>query len=300
MAVGDEGSLRNAAGRAHSSVTGKRGSGVATDLRRFARYPIYPRKTWLEKVILRLGFGGPAWCPVCGSLTLITRVRENLRETCTCLRCKSTNRQRQIAYVLCAAASRITGEEISSLGDLARLDELVVYNTEAGRQIHAQLSGMRNYICSEYFGDAYESGDIVGGKPHQDLMNLSFDERSIDLVISSDVFEHIPDPYKAHREVYRVLRRGGRHVFTVPFLQSEFLDQDRTMIDIRGNVIFTKEPLYHKDPVRPEGALVHKLFSLEMLVKLRKIGFSTNIYHIRKATYGIFGSNALVFEAVKE
>jgi hypothetical protein len=63
--------------------------------------------------------------------------------------------------------------------------------------------------------------------------------------------------------------------------------------------IFIKEPLYHGDPIRSEGALVHKIFSLELLVKLGKIGFRTNMYKIYKPSLGIFGPNALVFEAVK-
>jgi SAM-dependent methyltransferase len=177
---------------------------------------------------------------------------------------------------------------------------LVIYNTEAGRQIHDQLAAMPGYLCSEYFGETYRSGDVVGGRMHQDLMALSFDDKSIDLVVSSDVFEHIPDPYRAHREIHRVLKPGGIHVFTVPFYQTEFEDEDRTITDIRGNTVFIKDPIYHGDPIRSGGALVHKIFSLEMLVKLRKVGFRTSMYKIYKPSSGILGPNALVFEAVAQ
>jgi len=114
------------------------------------------------------------------------------------------------------------------------------------------------------------------------------------------VLEHIPNPYKAHEEIYRVLKREGRHIFTVPFYQEDFLDEDRTIIDSAGNPVFLKDPQYHGDPIRPEGALVYKIFSLEMLVKLRKIGFRTNLYHLYKPLNGIWGQNAIVFEAIKE
>ena len=266
----------------------------------FVAYPLYPSLTLLERLMMRLGFGGVAKCPVCGSITLITDVGRSLRETCKCIRCKSTNRQRQIAYVICSVVSQMTGKRISSLGDLVGLEGFAVYNTEAGRQIHDRLSKMNSYICSEYFGDQYKSGDVVEGKMHQDLMSLTFDDQSIDLVISSDVFEHIPDPYRAHKEVYRVLKHGGRHVFTVPFLQTEFLDQARTFIDIRGNTVLTEEPIYHGDPMRAEGALVHRIFSLEMLVNLKRVGFRTILYKLYKPSRGIVGSNALVFEAIKD
>jgi SAM-dependent methyltransferase len=269
-------------------------------LERSMAYPVCSSATWLEKTMIRLKLGGVARCPVCGSLTLITDVNGNLRESCKCLRCKSTNRQRQIAHVVCDAVGRMKGGRMSSLGDVARLDGLSVYNTEAGRQIHDQLSKMKGYICSEYFGKEYRSGDIVNGIMHQDLTHLSFDDESVDLVISSDVLEHIPYPYKAHKEVYRVLKPGGRHVFTVPFYQAAFLDEPRTLIDIRGNTVLIKDAVYHGDPIRSEGALVHRIFSLEMLVKLAKIGFKTNMYKIYKPSLGIVGSNALVFEAAKE
>ena len=31
------------------------------------------------------------------------------------------------------------------------------------------------------------------------------------------VFVHIPMPYQAHHELFRILKPGGSHVFTVPF-----------------------------------------------------------------------------------
>jgi len=273
---------------------------MGSQIDRFVQYPIYPTLTTLEKFLLKTRVPWPARCPVCGSLTLITGIGRSLRESCKCVRCKSTNRQRQVAYGICGAVARITGTRIASLEDVARLKDLAVYNTEAGRQIHDQLSGMPGYVCSEYFGPACRSGDMIGGRMHQDLMALSFDDKSLDLVISSDVFEHIPDPYRAHREIHRVLKPGGSHVFTVPFYQTEFEDEDRTITDIRGNTVLIKDPVYHGDPIRSEGALVHKIFSLEMLVKLRKVGFRTNMYKIYKPSSGILGHNALVFEAVAE
>ena len=159
---------------------------------------------------------------------------------------------------------------------------------------------MKGYVCSEYFGDSYRSGDLVNDVLHQDLMDLSFGNESIDLVLSSDVFEHIPDPYKAHEEVYRVLKPGGRHIFTVPFYQTEFLDEERAIADMTGNTVFLLPPLHHEDPMRSKGVLVYKIFSLEMLVRLRRIGFRTMLYQLYKPLYGILGPNAIVFEAIKD
>jgi SAM-dependent methyltransferase len=212
------------------------------------------------------------------------------------MKCHSFNRQRQLAFVLCSA---IANKKVESLKDLSSVGHLSIYNTETGGVLHKYLSGMNDYVCSEYFGPQYKSGEYVHDKMHQDLMSLSFPDNRFDFVITTDVFEHIPDPYVAHREVYRVLKPGGRHIFTVPFYQTEILDEKRASIDNDGKTIYYKEPLYHIDPLRQEGILVYNIFSIEMLVNLSKIGFRTNMYHLYRPSYGFIGPNAIVFEAIK-
>ena len=44
------------------------------------------------------------------------------------------------------------------------------------------------------------------------------------------------------------------------------------MHDENGELRPIKEPQYHDDPLNPEGALVYTIFSLQMLVEMRKIG----------------------------
>jgi SAM-dependent methyltransferase len=200
------------------------------------------------------------------------------------------------------AVKPVSDQPIYSLNDFPKLKNFVVYNTEAAGPLHNALSGMDNYICSYYYGEEHKSGEIVNGIMHQDLMNLSLSDESIDLVISSEVFEHVADPYKAHQEVYRVLKRGGKHIFTVPFHLTAFLDDQRAIIGDDGEVVYLKEPIFHGDPVstRPEGVLVFTIFSIEMLTKLAKIGFKTNLFHLWLPKHGILGPNAIVFEAVKE
>lgn len=274
---------------------------MAADVNRHIKYPLYSADlTWFERLMVRIGVGVVARCTVCGSFAPI-RVREaNLRETCVCVRCRSTNRHRQIAYVACQSVKRTNGQKLSSLKEFAELDKHVVYNTEASGPLHNHLSGMTKYICSEYLGDSYKSGDMLENIMHQDLMDLSLDDESIDMVISSDVFEHIPRPYRAHEEVYRVLKREGRHIFTAPFHQADFIDDERATVDSNGKTLLLKEPIYHYDPLRSKGILVYTIFAIEMLVKLRIIGFRTNLYHLHRPLNGIFGPNALVFEAIKD
>lgn len=46
--------------------------------------------------------------------------------------------------------------------------------------------------------------------------DLPFEDESFDVVLSTQVLEHLPDPLCALREATRVLRRRGRIVLTVP------------------------------------------------------------------------------------
>lgn len=50
----------------------------------------------------------------------------------------------------------------------------------------------------------------------EDATNLSFDDDSFDLVVSSECIEHVPVPARAIGEMLRVLKPGGHLVLTTP------------------------------------------------------------------------------------
>ncbi len=60
--------------------------------------------------------------------------------------------------------------------------------------------------------DHYFSVDLIKTRQVSvvaDAQNLPFPPSSFDLAIATQVFEYFPDPYKAARQVYDVLRPGG-------------------------------------------------------------------------------------------
>lgn len=276
-------------------------TGLVDQLKEFRTYPLYFYPlTRLERWMVKTGFGGVGRCLVCGAFTTWRIHTDNLRETGFCRNCYSMNRYHSLAYIVCKSLSDSLGIKLRSLVDVARLTDLRVYHTDTLSPIHTALSSMQNYVCSEYFGNEYTSGEYINSTQHQDLMDLSFPDESFDLVLSADVFEHIPDPYKAHREVFRVLKPGGRHIFTVPFDQAQYLDDLRAVIDEDGSVRLLKPPVYHHDRHGGNDAcLVYSFFSIEMLARLRRIGFRTNMYRLVNPWHGILGNNSTVFEAVK-
>ena len=128
---------------------------------------------------------------------------------------------------------------------------------------------------------------------------MSFPDSSIDLILSSDVLEHMPDPYAAHAEIHRVLHTGGRHIFTVPFIVDAPEDDVRARLE-DGKTVHLKEQLFHGDPIRPdEGVLVWTIFGMEMLTKLNQMGFETTMWLMHEPVHGILGDGNSIFEARK-
>lgn len=56
-----------------------------------------------------------------------------------------------------------------------------------------------------------------------DATSLPFDDNVFDRVICTEVLEHIPDDQKVTQEIYRVLKKGGKALFTVPNKDYPFL-----------------------------------------------------------------------------
>ena len=214
----------------------------------------------------RLGF-----CLVCGRRTVfLISDRSNLREDARCWHCGSISRNRHVAKCVLAA---LRDRGVERLRDLAlRSDLRVYYLGSSGAML--TVWGERPYItCSEYF-DGGESGERRDGVLCQNVERLSFADNSFDLVISEDVFEHVADYRQGLREVHRVLKPGGHHIFTVPF---EFTDQTTSRFAREGDEYVPIQPLYtHGDPVR--GSIpVFTHFGYDLLEFLQGIGMEASL-----------------------
>jgi SAM-dependent methyltransferase len=239
----------------------------------------------------------PCLCPVCGRLGAAVVRTPNLREATVCIWCRSASRQRQMAAVVLAGLP--DGVRARSLAGLARAGGLAVFNAESRRSVHVALSSMRGYRSSEYFGPQYSPGQLVDGVEHQDLQSLGFEDESFDLVLTSDVLEHVPDPYAAHAEIRRILRPGGRHVFTIPFDPTLRDDRQRAWLKADGTIAHHLPAEYHGDPLREDGALVFTDFGRGTLDRIQALGFRVSVHLVTAPWYGIYDGEPLVFVAVR-
>ncbi len=177
-----------------------------------------------------------ARCRCCGRSTIFLAHKNGAAEFRTCLFCSANER-----YELLAMEIR------QRFGE--RLSEMNVLELDPRSPLRALLSGAKKYTRS-----FYEEGCPVpekDGAVCADITALNFENNSIDLIVSSDVLEHVPAFDKALSESARVLKMGGAHLFTVPPRAST---KKRAVVDA-GRIVHLEPPEYHLDPLSAEGIL---------------------------------------------
>lgn len=172
------------------------------------------------------------------------------RENYFCLWCRRNYRTRMLAAVL---IPHVSGAKVYEAG---------AFTAVAPRLAKAAES----YEVSEFI-DGARPGEVVNGVRNENLENLSWPSGRFDLVVTTEVFEHVHDPWRAFAEVRRVLRPGGRHVFTVP-------DHDDSPTASRGSL----PPVRHLDALRVEGVLVQTDFGTDLPALLSSRGFRTRVH----------------------
>ena len=95
----------------------------------------------------------------------------------------------------------------------------------------------------------------------------SINDAEYDLVIASDVLEHVFDVQKAIEEIYRILKVGGKAVITVP--QGDNLEN--TLEDLMD---LSQEERENK--LGPSGH--YRFYGSDIIDKFNKIKFSVDIF----------------------
>lgn len=145
----------------------------------------------------------PFTCNLCGTPNRGTLAQLE-RETPTCTHCGSNVRFRAMA---CLVTKEVLGRPaiLSSLAPRKDITGIGMSDADAYAQ---RLTAAFDYVNTWYHTE-----------PHLDI--TSIDERMVgryDFIVSSDVFEHVAPPVsRAFVNARRMLKPGGRLVFTVPF-----------------------------------------------------------------------------------
>jgi len=156
-----------------------------------------------------------------------------------CVQCRANLRYEMLAEYLRGAFPAIASMDVLEL--------------DFSSPLRGLLSQARSYTRSFYRkglapGSVREDGSVC-----QDITNLTFADASLDLIVSSDVLEHVIEAADAFRETARVLRPGGEHVFTVPPRRATLR---RAALRNGELEILVPPPEYHLDPLDRAGVPV--------------------------------------------
>lgn len=236
-------------------------------------------------------YGWPHLCPICGmvleyihgraiadDLATDWRLSEeqrrffDFREGCACKHCGSSVRRMQMGRVLLELVNLRFGDNLQFVKDLpGGIGSQVLRVAEINNcgTLHRYLRQLPGLVYSEY-------GSMDPLIPSEDLTRLSYADESFDLVLTSDVLEHVPDFRQALLEVQRILKKDGVFIFTVPYL----LDRQtltRAVLDGTG-VQYLRSPSYHGEyQARLADYLVFYEFGYDLLTQLQEF-FNLSLY----------------------
>lgn len=170
------------------------------------------------------------YCHCCRSESVFESKETWLRDYYKCTKCLSIPRQRHIQHIL---DRHFSGWE-----------KLAIHESSPSNNFIAQYCD--SYSSSEFFGDI-TPGETKDGVRCENLEDLTFEDSSFDVFVTQDVFEHIFNPDVAAKEIIRVLRPGGLHVFTAPKHKTVGRSYPRATIK-NGVIEHLLDAQYHGNP----------------------------------------------------
>jgi SAM-dependent methyltransferase len=206
-----------------------------------------------------------------------------------CLFCKSFSRKRHVASILIKYSGISC---INNMKKIAKKTVLDIYNTD--RNILEDYFCNNNHYISSIFTEEYPIGtEIKKNVFCQNLEHLTFNDGSFDIIITEDVLEHVRNYIIGLNEIYRVLKKGGIHIFTIPFLFNQ-----KTIVRVDTSTekdIYILPPEYHGDKIRGK-IIAYRTFGIDLFDILSDIGFSTTLHNstLSDSQYGIYNSSVFI------
>ena len=226
-------------------------------------------------VVMEINQAAPVHCSICGNTgPPVDNGNKSIRENFACAKCRSALRYRDQGAIIVDEFSDGVATCIDQLVARRCLDDVTILECARRGPFMRRLRGLPRYSQSYYWEDV-PFGTEVDGVSSQDLRDLTYETDVFDLIITSDVFEHVFDHGRAFREVHRVLKPGGIHVCSIPvryplpantFIRAEFRE---------GAIVHHAEEIYHVSG-EDEPSLVTVDYGADLLPTLRSTGYAAS------------------------
>lgn len=212
-------------------------------------------------------------CPICGNWGVFRRSNQRTRETFACRDCRGSLRYQAQAHALVELYGQGSVYSLQELAKKEWFSNTSIYEPGISGPFRDIFRSHPKYTNSFYWDDV-ANGEMKDGISCQNLQNTTYQDECFDLIITSDIFEHIRKPFDAFMEMRRILKKGGRHVFSIPM---SFAMKSKTIVrtDAAGDKdVHLLPEVYHGNGVGGRS-LVYTEFGRDIFDYLEKIQFST-------------------------
>lgn len=215
-------------------------------------------------------------CSLCGYRGIFGfENRQSVRSDYICASCGADLRHRDLASVILDEFGRGLFTTISHLVRDARFQTTRIYEPSLKGPFVKHFRKLPKYTQS-YFWPDVALGESRNGIQCEDLRALTYADNSFDLIVSSDVFEHIFEPERAFEDIFRVLRKGGMHIFSIPYHWPVAEKSVTRAVEINGDEKHLLPPQYH---VAGDGSrsLVVTDWGADIVDTLEAIGYRVSV-----------------------
>ncbi len=180
---------------------------------------------------------------------------------------------------------------------LGESNDVFAWQAQAGlRILESSSRGALAMFLGEkfdYYATEYHPAKIASGshpRAYADFQALHYEGATFDIVVASDVFEHIRNDTNAMREVHRVLKPGGYLILTVPYDH----DRGRTIqrVDTTGpRDVHVLPPQYHGGGGH---TLAYREYGRDVLTLMTSAGFHVVRDVVDRLDFGITPQSVFV------
>lgn len=196
-------------------------------------------------------------------------VLTNIRERIQCAGCGAISRDRCLILALGALLGRPP-----PLRDWEPSPDLRIFEGTAYRGHPPLLQEKFDYFPPAFDPAALEQARIDGRRA-ADLQAMPYPDDFFDVVMSSDVLEHVRSHVAALSEIHRTLRPGGVLVLQAPYVHA--WSESRVLVHPHGEAdVYLYPPQYHA-----EDTLVYRVYGRDLLTQLAQAGFCVAYAELR-------------------
>lgn len=170
-----------------------------------------------QRVKLALHSGNKYECPICGFKAKdwypigfdipVLKAKQVIgagRRNGGCYKCNSSDRVRLLYTYLRDKINLFKGSKDVKILHIAPEENISKVLLD---------SGFKHYICGDLFTEGYNYPDHV---QNIDVTSIPFEDNYFEIILCNHVLEHVPNDIKAMKELYRVLKKGGKAILQVP------------------------------------------------------------------------------------